>query len=419
MQNQNIVVNSKLNNRRLAMKQELERMVQFAPEWEAYKLSTWGSRLVVNEQGHVVRESGWYMIPMVGALNAAQAAMPWPYEEPFVEHPDFVNDNKKIFSFDGEGFDGMAQHISGKREYDVRYDEDGITHHVYESGLTQLERLMFESADIAFVEGEVLKAHDNVVSTPYFLRASWIQKQVSCTSTAAEALAESFKEIGATEKMVKTFIVWLQKKGVEAGLTYFATMAEELKKVTAVVDDIMDLGCQNVDEYEADDTESAPDTQRFHLLDREDWEATPWFWKQSKRFKEFIYRLREADKDELKKIGKSMFEKKPFKGQQLQVAWAEYKIRKAQLYPTTKLGAQLMAKRMNGRQLWNAIQANLDKLTKQDIRLLWDDFKARTADRDLRDIQPHWQDVVTIGMSEEEYAQYQAECDEMDAMWAE
>lgn len=397
--------------------EEKNRIHTFTPAWEQYALSTWGTRLVVNEQNHVVRESGWYTIPMVGALNAAQAAMPWPNEDAFVEHPLFRNDNKQIFAIEGEGFEGMAQRITGKREVEITQLEDGSTqYHIFNSGMTQLERLLFESSDVAFVDGEVLKAHENVVSTPYYLRASWVAKQVSTTAANAETLCEAWKEIAATEKMVKTFIVWLQKKGVEAGLTYFKTMADELKKVTAVVDDIMDLGCQNVDEFEADETESAPDTQRFHLLDREDY-ATPWFWQQDRRFKTFINTIQNADKDALKKIGKSMFEKKPFKGQQLQVAWAEYKIRKAALYPTTKLGAQLMAKRMNGRALWNAIQANLDKLTKQDIRNLWDDFKVRTADTQLKDMQElrdQLDDVIPETLSEEEYAQYAMDMESLD-----
>ena len=109
----------------------------------------------------------------------------------------------------GEGFLAMAYHVRN---------------------MSQLDRMIFE--DCLVVDGAVVAPHLNVKSRcPVHLRPEILQKRIGCTFHQAVMLADAWSIIEATPKMVDTFILWIQAKGIENGLSYFEHLAMKLAEV--------------------------------------------------------------------------------------------------------------------------------------------------------------------------------------------
>jgi len=240
-----------------------------------------------------------------------------------------------LFNHDdfGEGFLAMAYHVRN---------------------MSQLDRMIFE--DCLVVDGAVVAPHLNVKSRcPVHLRPEILQKRIGCTFHQAVMLADAWSIIEATPKMVDTFILWIQAKGIEKGLSYFEHLAMKLAEVEVSWDhdaaeplhgDDADVegfddgaGRGDADHAGADDSfdlpvdpdetyrEEIPDLYGYHVIGYDDvallGEKT-WEQKQPEWYLSLLFRLRDVnDLKSLKIIGKYAYQFDLSRGQ-AGVIWYEY-----------------------------------------------------------------------------------------------
>lgn len=236
-----------------------------------------------------------------------------------------------LFNHDdfGEGFLSMAYHVRN---------------------MSQLDRMIFE--DCLVVDGAVVAPHLNVKSRcPVHLRPEILRKKIGCTFHQAVMLADAWSIIEATPKMVDTFILWIQAKGIEKGISYFEHLAMKLAEVEvswdhdadepfhgndadgygddhgddehAGADDSFDLPVDPDETYR----EEIPDLYGYHVIGYDDVALLGeknWEQKQPEWYLSLLFRLRDVhDLKSLKIIGKYAYQFDLSRGQ-AGVIWYEY-----------------------------------------------------------------------------------------------
>ena len=154
-----------------------------------------------------------------------------------VEHSDYI---EALFddSEYGEAFIGMAIHTSEMSGLDRMISEDG-----YKGAKVSIPRFLQTDGKI------------------YWQRPEWLAKQIETDALTASKFVAMWMRMDPTEKMVKTFIRWIQKNGVHGALVYFTKLTQELDSVTIEADEFIPL---NIVEPEPE-----PDEDEVNLEDEE------------------------------------------------------------------------------------------------------------------------------------------------------
>jgi hypothetical protein len=298
-----------------------------------------------------------------------------------------------LFNHDdfGEGFLAMAYHVRD---------------------MSQLDRMIFE--DCLVVDGAVVAPHLNVKSRcPVHLRPEILQKKIRCTFHQAVMLADAWSIIEATPKMVETFILWIQAKGIDNGLSYFEHLAMKLAEVEvswdsdaaepllgddaivdgdddhAGADDSFDLPVDPDETYR----EEIPDLYGYHIIGYDDVAflgEKNWEQKQPEWYLSLLFKLRDVnDLKSLKIIGKYAYQFDLSRGQ-AGVIWYEYQKAKNRIMGEIRQQLSPSARRMlmqirnaNGRlsavgALMYKIQHGAvkiaDPLSDSEWSILWDAY---------------------------------------------
>ena len=279
-----------------------------------------------------------------------------------------MNSESILFNHEefGEAFIGMAAHTSK---------------------LPQLDRMILE--DCVFNGdplggGKVLAPHINVKDSPsYHLKPEAIQKQIQqagiiCTFYQAKTLSDCWIIIEATPKMIKTFILWIKIKGTDKAVAYFEHLATELAEVEVCEDEF--IAQDDADPEENDHT----DIYKYHPIGCDistcalcqecftvydlrdhDWKDTEteiiccdccgnsftaykfepvatWESVQPGQYQRLLANIRTIKNlDQLKAIGKEIFESNKLDHGQSGVFWYEYGKTKERIFQEvrTNLGA--------------------------------------------------------------------------------
>jgi hypothetical protein len=219
----------------------------------------------------------------------------------------------------GEGFDGMARHVSR---------------------MSGLERMIFEDCDLA--AGKVLAPHPNLTPHPYWLCPEYVARKIGCTLREAANLLDCWVILDATKEMLETFISWVKARGIEKAVAYFENLALNIAEV------------ENIDPEDAlegsEPTYTAPDLYRYHVLgEYEDDDAETWLERQPQWYQGLIKRVRRCnDPEELAAMGKNIYQTHILFKEQPAVFWTEYNLQKARLQNAVALGpvARAMIKKI-------------------------------------------------------------------------
>jgi len=254
---------------------------------------------------------------------------------------------------------------------------DGIAPHI--SDMRPLDRVIFE--DCVPSAGRVQAPHLNLNDVQYYKRPETIARQCECDITEAKCLCEAWRVIGDTEDLVHQYIRWTQIRGIEAAITYFVDLADQLidaergangareesnhvsvlaeldqrpqnirvrKLLKHISDDeirVMDLlwniaddidaqfNSAAAEEIEAQDLDGiAPDVMKYHPIG-ESMEPEPDYYDMAPRNVIAIYaHMRRIDDfQKLASYGKVLYEKDL--GKHTGTMWMHYNQRKAALTP--------------------------------------------------------------------------------------
>ena len=260
-----------------------------------------------------------------------------------------MNSEAHLFNHEGygEAFIGMAAHASN---------------------MTQLDRMISEDCFGGGTNQAVLAPHINVKSAcRYHLRPEVLQRKIQSTFAQAVTLCDCWSIIEATPKMVATFILWINAKGINAAVTYFESLAMQLAEIEGLEEDCEsldenpedsdapaaefgyhpigceisttaacpDCGCINntADEFITDDTaeifcDACDNVFTVHkFIPVASWESV-----QPKWYRNLLRGVRiQRDLDELKDTGKRVFDNKNLNHGQSGVFWYEYHKTEAKL----------------------------------------------------------------------------------------
>ena len=260
-----------------------------------------------------------------------------------------MNSEAHLFNHEGygEAFIGMAAHASN---------------------MTQLDRMISEDCFGGGINQAVLAPHINVKSAcRYHLRPEVLQRKIQSTFAQAVTLCDCWSIIEATPKMVATFILWINAKGIHAAVTYFESLAMQLAEIEGLEEDCEsldenpedsdapaaefgyhpigceisttaacpDCGCINntADEFETDDTaeifcDACDNIFTVHkFIPVASWESV-----QPKWYRNLLRVVRiPKDLDDLKATGKRVFDNKNLNHGQAGVFWYEYHKTEAKL----------------------------------------------------------------------------------------
>jgi len=285
-----------------------------------------------------------------------------------------MNSESMLFNHEafGEAFIGLAKHTSA---------------------MSQLDRMILE--DCVFNGdplggGKVLAPHTNIKQACcYHLRPEAIQKQIqqketNCTFAQAVSLCDAWAVIEATEKMVKTFILWIKVKGTDAAVEYFEHLAMQLAEVEVLEEDFETIPNQETNPEESD---ASTDVIRYHPIGCDistgalcqecftvydlrdhDWKDTEteivccdccgsfftaykfepiatWESVQPKQYQALLANIRTIKNlDQLKAIGKEIFENSKLDHGQSGVFWYEYGKTKERIFQEVRANLGASAK---------------------------------------------------------------------------
>jgi hypothetical protein len=226
-------------------------------------------------------------------------------------------------------------------------------------------------------------------------------------------LADAWSIIEATPKMVETFILWIQAKGIDNGLSYFEHLAMKLAEVEvswdsdaaepllgddaivdgdddhAGADDSFDIPVDPDETYR----EEIPDLYGYHVIGYDDvatlGEKT-WEQKQPEWYLSLLFRLRDVDDlKSLKIIGKYAYQFDLSRGQ-AGVIWYEYQKAKDRMMREIRQQLSPSARRMlmqirnaNGRlsavgalmyKIQHGVVKIADPLSDSEWSILWDAY---------------------------------------------
>ena len=260
-----------------------------------------------------------------------------------------MNSEAHLFNHEGygEAFIGMAAHASN---------------------MTQLDRMISEDCFGGGTGQAVLAPHINVKSAcRYDLRPEILQRKIQSTFAQAVTLCDCWSIIEATPKMVATFILWINAKGINAAVIYFESLAMQLAEIEGLEEDCEsldenpedsdapaaefgyhpigceisttaacpDCGCINntADEFETDDTaeifcDACDNVFTVHkFIPVASWESV-----QPKWYRDLLDKVRhQKDLDRLKATGKLVFDNNMLDHGQAGVFWYEYHKAEARL----------------------------------------------------------------------------------------
>ena len=275
-----------------------------------------------------------------------------------------MNSEAHLFNHEGygEAFIGMAAHASN---------------------MTQLDRMISEDCFGGGINQAVLAPHINVKSAcRYHLRPEILQRKIQSTFAQAVTLCDCWSIIEATPKMVATFILWINAKGINAAVTYFESLAMQLAEIEGLEEDCEsldenpedsdapaaefgyhpigceisttaacpDCGCINntADEFETDDTaeiycDACDNVFTVHkFIPVASWESV-----QPKWYRDLLDKVRhQKNLDRLKATGKLVFDNNMLDHGQSGVFWYEYHKAEAKLMDDVKSNLSDSAKQL-------------------------------------------------------------------------
>jgi hypothetical protein len=208
----------------------------------------------------------------------------------------------------GEGFIGMAAHVSN---------------------MQALDRMIFEDCELS--GDKVVAPHLNLKAYPFWFTPEHIAKEIGCNVRDAAKLLDCWVILDSTRQMVEAFTRWVRAKGVNKALPYFERLAMAVGEVESMDPD------DAIADSEADD---APvDTYKYHAIgDYDKDEAAPWIEKQPPWYQIIIRNVQDCDSlERLAALGKEAYRKELTHGQ-AGVFWGEYNRRKASLEKGIRIG---------------------------------------------------------------------------------
>ncbi len=209
----------------------------------------------------------------------------------------------------GEGFIGMAKHVSA---------------------MQGLDRMIFEDCELS--GDKVVAPHLNLKPYPFWFCPEHIARQIGCNFRDAAKLLDCWVILDSTQKMVNTFIRWVKARGVDKAVPYFEKLAMAVGEVESINPD---------DATENDEIAyETPDTYKYHAVGAyEEDEQKPWMDKQPGWYQSIIKNLQACDSIErLAAIGKEIY-RKELSHDQAGVFWGEYNRKKAGLEKKITIGA--------------------------------------------------------------------------------
>jgi len=209
----------------------------------------------------------------------------------------------------GEGFEGMARHVSD---------------------MSCLDRVVFE--DCCSVSGKVTAPHLNLTPYPHWLCPEYVARKAGCELKQAVDLLDCWVILDADRRMVETFISWVEERGADKALPYFERLAMALAEV------------ENVDPEDATEPEGpeydAPDLYAYHPVGEYCRDGEPkWMDRQPDWYRDLIAEVKACpDLDTLRALGKDVYAK-DLTHDQAGVFWTEYNLAKGKLERQVKLGS--------------------------------------------------------------------------------
>jgi hypothetical protein len=256
----------------------------------------------------------------------------------------------------GEGFEGMACHVSD---------------------MTNLDRMIFEDG-VASVDGSVVMApYLEFNAGPRYLQPEYLVRVVGCTFQEAVDFQAAFEVIGNSRELVEFYVSRIKEQGVEASLQYFGSLAADLAQAETMPDT---EACPEFFESDA-----AVDPFVYHSIGVR--EALDWFDRAPKWFRK-ILEVMDACQTlaELSEFGRSWFAHEHLKGSLAGVFWTRYNIRKARLTPPVSPKAEQIIQQIGrckrpveiariGKSLYQEQKAS--RIPPSTWSCIWAEFKAR------------------------------------------
>ena len=308
---------------------------------------------------------------------------------------------------------------------------DGIAPHIHD--MRPLDRVMFE--DCVQTGGRVQVAHLNLNDVQYYKRPETIACQCDCDIAEAKCLLDAWRVIGDSEKLVHQYIRWTQVRGIEAAITYFIDLADQLldaergandareesnhvsilaeldqrpqsirarKMLRRISDDeirVMDLlwniadgidaqfNSAVADEIEARELDGiAPDVFKYHPIG-ESPDPEPDYYNTAPRnvISMYTHIRRMENFQKLAQYGKALYEKDL--GKHTGTMWMHYNRRKAELTPKRAKEAEAIIQfigRCNrqqigrvGKRLYELQQENPDTIHATDWSGIWAAYREK------------------------------------------
>ena len=130
----------------------------------------------------------------------------YPINENYFD-PSYLSDLGKIFDHSefGEGFEGMARHISH---------------------MSPFERMDFE--DLEQCGNKILAPHENIVDLPYYHTLDYLNKKIGANLIQLEEYRDLLINLEADKATCTEFERWIKEKGIDETIRYLKMLVIEM-----------------------------------------------------------------------------------------------------------------------------------------------------------------------------------------------
>lgn len=208
----------------------------------------------------------------------------------------------------GEGFNGMAKHISN---------------------MSTFERMDFEYLEHS--GDKLLMPHENIVDMPYYLTLEYLSKKIGGDIALLKQYRDLLIDFEADKATCVQFEKWVKERGLEAAISYLTMLVSEMAACKPSDEDyITKMRDKETDFF---------NPIAWHKVGSiyEEPEQICWMDKQPEWYQEFILTIDKAkDLESLSGIGKKLYNMN-ITHDQASVAFDRYRIRKNYLKKKIKL----------------------------------------------------------------------------------
>jgi len=233
----------------------------------------------------------------------------YPINKDFYSHCS-LSDLGKIFDHAeyGEGFEGMARHISQ---------------------MSTFERMDFE--DLELCGDKLLAPHENIVDMPYYLTLEYLSKKIGGDLMLLEEYRDLLIDLEADKATCHEFEKWVNEKGIEPAIRYLKMLLIEMA--------VCNPGNEDYLTRMRDEENDSFDPMSWHKVGclYEELEPLSWMDHQPRWYQQLIHTIDQAkDLDALSIMGKRLYQMN-LTHDQASVAFDRYQICKSCLKSKIKL----------------------------------------------------------------------------------